>query len=76
MVWSAVKSLMGYLPLKYAQAELILQKAMIGVDTLGSLRDRCVSKANDMFGFASGALYVEQYFSESSRREVQKNKMF
>ena len=72
MVWSAVKSLMGYLPLKYTQATLILQKAMIGVDTL---RDRCVSKANDAFEFASGALYVEQYFSESSRREVHKNKM-
>ena len=71
MVWSAVKSLLGYLPLKYAQAELILQKALIGIDTLGSLRDRCVSKANDRFKFASGALYVEQYFSESSGREVE-----
>ena len=76
MVWSAVKSLMGYLPLKYTQAALILQKAMIGVDALGPLWDRCVSKTNVVFGFATGALYVEQYFSESSRREVQKNLMF
>ena len=72
MVWSAVKSLMGYLPLKYTQAALILKKAMIGVNTLDPQWDRCVSKANAMFGFATAALYVEQYFSESSRRKVQK----
>ena len=74
MVWSAVKSLIGYFPLKYAQAALIFMKATNGLDTLGPLWDQCFSEANDAFEFASGALYVEQYFSESSRREVQKNK--
>ena len=75
MVWSAVNNLMGYLPLKYAKAGLIMEKAESGVDKLDPLLDRCISKANSVFGFATGALYVEQYFSESSKSEVQ-YKMF
>jgi len=62
--------------MKHTQAGLILEKAESGVDKLelDPLWDQCVSKANSVFKFATGALYVEQYFSESSRREVQKNK--
>ena len=71
MVWSAVNYLMGYLPLKYTKAALILNKAESGVDKLDPLWDRCVSKASSVFGFGTGALYVEQYFSESSKSEVQ-----
>ena len=71
MVWSAVNYLMGYLPLKYTKAALILNKAESGVDKLDPLWDRCVSKASSVFGFGTGALYVEQYFSESSKSEVE-----
>ena len=65
---------MDYLPKKHTEAGLILEKAESGLDQLHSRWDKCVSKANSVFEFATGALYVEQYFSESSRREVQKNK--
>ncbi|XP_076080957.1 endothelin-converting enzyme homolog isoform X2 [Mytilus galloprovincialis] len=71
MVWSAVQYFMGFLPLKYSKAALILDKVESGVKELDPLTQRCVDKTNTVFGFATGAMYVEQHFSESSRSEVQ-----
>ncbi|CAG2246767.1 unnamed protein product [Mytilus edulis] len=55
----------------YSKAALILDKVESGVKELDPLTQRCVAKTNSVFGFATGAMYVEQHFSESSRSEVQ-----
>ena len=70
LVWNVIPPLMGYLPDKFMDAALILEKVESGITKLDKRWLRCIRKADGAFGFASGALYVQDYFAESSKAEV------
>ncbi|XP_021353180.1 endothelin-converting enzyme homolog isoform X2 [Mizuhopecten yessoensis] len=71
MVWTTVSSLSGYLPQRFIDLALILSKVESGVTKLEPRWKRCMGKAVGTAGYAAGALYVQDYFAETSKAQVE-----
>lgn len=71
MMWTVVNGMLGSLPVKVTESVLILEQVESGVKVLDPIEQRCVDKTNSVFGFATGALYVEKYFPESSKKTIE-----
>ena len=70
MMWSVVSNSLGTLPIEVTKSVLILDRIERGTKELDPIDERCVDKTNAVFGFGTGALYVEKYFPESSKKTV------
>ena len=64
MMWHGVESMVPYMSTVFRQASLILSAATKGIKALSQQWELCVSRTDDAFGFATGALYVEQNFKD------------
>ncbi|CAH1789738.1 unnamed protein product [Owenia fusiformis] len=67
MMWNVVDASIGYLPVPFREAALILTNALSGVSALSPTWERCVAKTTDVVGFASSALFLEQHFTEKDK---------
>ncbi|XP_061185373.1 endothelin-converting enzyme 2-like isoform X1 [Saccostrea echinata] len=70
IVWNALNSQVGYFPTEFVEAGLLLSKVESGIKGLDPRWQRCISKVNIAFGFASSALYVQEYFAKDSKSKV------
>lgn len=70
IVWSAVNAQVGYFPSKFIEASFLLSKVESGIAAVDPRWQRCVSKVNSAFGYASSALYVQRHFAKESRSKV------
>jgi predicted metalloendopeptidase len=70
IVWNAVNAQVGYFPASFVEASLLLSKVESGIKGLDPRWQRCISKVNREFGFASSALYVQEYFAKESKSKV------
>lgn len=70
MVWNVIQNFMSYLPTVFRQAELIFTSVATGVSSESPRWEMCVEKADDVFGFATGALFVSKKFHKKDRETV------
>ncbi|GFN78286.1 endothelin-converting enzyme 1 [Plakobranchus ocellatus] len=70
VIWNIVQSMLEYLPDDFRQASLLLTQAENGVSSLPERWIRCLREARSAVGFASSALFVENYFSPQSKIKV------
>ncbi|XP_060085716.1 endothelin-converting enzyme homolog [Ylistrum balloti] len=71
MVFTSVSLLSGYLPQRFSDLSLILAKVETGVSKLDPRWMRCMNKAVATVGYGAGALYVQDYFAETSKAQVE-----
>nr|XP_033813571.1 endothelin-converting enzyme-like 1 [Geotrypetes seraphini] len=71
MIWRTVVVLSEHLSTPFRDAIHELSKEMEGTEKQLLLRKTCLTQANKHFGMALGALFVEEYFSSSSKAKVQ-----
>ncbi|XP_030072128.1 endothelin-converting enzyme-like 1 [Microcaecilia unicolor] len=71
MIWRTVVVLSGHLSTPFRDAIHELSKEMEGTEKQLELGKMCLTQANKHFGMALGALFVEDYFSSSSKAKVQ-----
>ncbi|KAM7161003.1 endothelin-converting enzyme-like 1 [Macrochelys suwanniensis] len=71
MLWRIVVVLSEHLSTPFRDAIHELSREMEGTETPLELGNMCLSQANKHFGMALGALFVEEYFSSSSKAKVQ-----
>ncbi|XP_078330083.1 endothelin-converting enzyme 1-like isoform X2 [Crassostrea virginica] len=70
LVWTAVNTQVGYFPNSFVEASFLLSQAESGVHAVDPRWQRCVSKVNAAFGYATSALYVQDYFAKESKSKV------
>lgn len=70
IAWQAVSSMISYMSMEYRLALLQLRMDIYGVSADTSRWEFCTTHADEALGFATGALFVEQYFSEYDRSKV------
>lgn len=70
MLWRIVVVLSEHLSTPFRDAIHELAKEMEGAEKQLELGKVCLSQANKHFGMALGALFVEEYFSSSSKAKV------
>lgn len=70
IVWNAINAQVGYFPSKFIEASFLLSKVESGIASVDPRWQRCVSKVNSAFGYASSALYVLDHFAKESRSKV------
>ncbi|KAM4771663.1 endothelin-converting enzyme-like 1 [Rhinophrynus dorsalis] len=71
MLWRIVVVLSEHLSTPFRDAIHELSKEMEGSEKQLELGKVCLTQANKHFGMALGALFVEEYFSSSSKAKVQ-----
>ncbi|NP_001088195.1 endothelin converting enzyme-like 1 L homeolog [Xenopus laevis] len=71
MLWRIVVVLSEHLSTPFRDAIHELSKEMEGSEKQAELTKVCLTQANKHFGMALGALFVEEYFSSSSKAKVQ-----
>ncbi|XP_075439275.1 endothelin-converting enzyme-like 1 [Ascaphus truei] len=71
MLWRIVVVLSEHLSSPFRDAIHELSKEMEGSEKQLELGNVCLTQANKHFGMALGALFVEEYFSSSSKAKVQ-----
>ncbi|XP_034636432.1 endothelin-converting enzyme-like 1 [Trachemys scripta elegans] len=71
MLWRIVVVLSEHLSTPFRDAIHELSREMEGTEKQLELDKMCLSQANKHFGMALGALFVEEYFSSSSKAKVQ-----
>lgn len=69
-VWHMLQQVTGYLPQAFVDYAMVLNEAELGITAVGPRWQRCVSKAESAFGFASSALYVQETFPPESKVEA------
>ncbi|XP_053402259.1 endothelin-converting enzyme homolog isoform X2 [Mercenaria mercenaria] len=70
-VWHSVDHMVGYLTKDFLEVALGLDKAESGIKEYPVRWKRCLSKTTSAFGFAVGALYVQENFAEESKKDVE-----
>ena len=70
LVWTAVNTQVGYFTNSFVEASFLLSQAESGVHAVDPRWQRCVSKVNAAFGYATSALYVQDYFAKESKSKV------
>jgi len=71
ITWTGVKLMLSYASRPFQEALLQLEKGLLG--SKGELQrwEKCTARTDSgAFGFATGALYVDRYFSEADRLRV------
>ncbi|XP_005997425.1 endothelin-converting enzyme-like 1 [Latimeria chalumnae] len=71
MLWRIVAALSEHLSTPFRDAIHEFSKEIEGTEKQVELGKMCLSQANKHFGMALGALFVEEYFSSSSKAKVQ-----
>ncbi|OCT78493.1 endothelin-converting enzyme-like 1 [Xenopus laevis] len=71
MLWRIVVVLSEHLSTPFRDAIHELSKEMEGSEKQAELTKVCLTQANKHFGMALGAIFVEEYFSSSSKAKVQ-----
>jgi len=66
----AVQSKLIYASTPFNEALLQLRTKLYGVDGDVQRWEKCTEHADAALGFATGALYVDRYFSQSDRLRV------
>ncbi|XP_055502179.1 endothelin-converting enzyme-like 1 [Leucoraja erinacea] len=71
MIWRIVVALSEHLSTPFRDAIHNFSKELDGTEKQLDLGKMCLDQANKQFGMALGALFVEEYFSSSSKMKVQ-----
>ncbi|XP_048460433.1 endothelin-converting enzyme-like 1 [Rhincodon typus] len=71
MIWRIVVALSEHLSTPFRDAIHEFSKELDGTEKQIDLDKMCLNQANKQFGMALGALFVEEYFSSSSKIKVQ-----
>lgn len=70
MIWRIVVALSEHLSTPFRDAIHNFSKELDGTEKQLDLGKMCLDQANKQFGMALGALFVEEYFSSSSKMKV------
>jgi len=70
ITWTCVKSMLSYASTPFQQAVTQLRAALFGVDGESQRWQKCVELTDSALGFATGALYVDRYFSDADQLRV------
>nr|KAG5706515.1 hypothetical protein BaRGS_028686 [Batillaria attramentaria] len=70
LVWHMLQLIPGYLPQAFVDFAMELDQVELGITAIAPRWQRCVSKAESAFGFASSALYVEETFPPESKNQA------
>ncbi|XP_077996948.1 endothelin-converting enzyme 1-like [Glandiceps talaboti] len=71
IVWNTIGGMIGYLSNDFMQALKQYEESTQGVSDLPPRWKTCVSRADGVLGFATGALYVEKEFPPESKDSVE-----
>ncbi|XP_043926611.1 endothelin-converting enzyme-like 1 [Protopterus annectens] len=71
MIWRIVATLSEHLSTPFRDAIHEFSREIDGTEKQVELSQTCLSQTNKHFGMALGALFVEEYFSSSSKIKVQ-----
>lgn len=71
ITWTTVKSMLPFASTPFQQALAQLNMALYGVQGDLPRWERCTDYTDSALGFATGALYVDRYFPESDRHQVE-----
>ncbi|KAK2167416.1 hypothetical protein LSH36_28g07049 [Paralvinella palmiformis] len=70
MVWHVIITLLPYMPIAYRMPLLEFESTLSGVSASENMWEDCVSHTESSFGFATGALFVEENFSKQDKQDV------
>ena len=70
MVWHVVRTTVPYLSSDFQRARQSANALLDGVTTMPDQWLTCVSTAESSLNLATGAMYVEKYFSPQDKRHV------
>ena len=70
MMWHSMNGGIRFMPESYQELRRELRKVLYGITSASSQWSVCVARTDAAFGFATGALYVEQAFSQGEKDEV------
>ena len=70
VTWHVVDSYTAYLPNQFNEANLIIKRQIEGVDTLSPRWSDCVQRTENVLPYVTGALWIEQYFTQEDKKEV------
>lgn len=73
LIWQTVRSLTAFLSRPFREAYKGLRKALIGSEGREEQWRYCVTDANNVMGFAIGAMFVRQVFHGKSKPKVRNN---
>ena len=70
VIWHVVSAHTALLPSRFREKQLILTRALSGVDTLPQRWISCVGRTEGAFPYVTGAMYIEDRFSSEEKEEV------
>lgn len=73
MMWYMIKGRTNFLPKLFRNAQLEFDKIYSGATSIAPRTRTCSNAINDRMPYAVGRLYVENHFSEASKKEVVKS---
>ena len=68
--WMVVQSKLVHASTPFQQALLELERKLLGVEGDEQRWQKCTEFSESALGFATGALYVDRFFSESDKHQV------
>jgi predicted metalloendopeptidase len=71
IVWSVVRNMVSFSGSAYEKIVNSIDAELTGVSSSPVLWQKCTSESNEIFGFVTGALYVEKYFSEADKKNIE-----
>ena len=74
--WTAVRSKLVHASTPFQHALLQLRRKLYGVVGDVERWQKCTEFSDSALGFATGALYVDKYFSETDRLQVKSVSIF
>ena len=71
LVWCFVFEMLDYMPKRFQMIKQNLNDLMLGTSGKQSRSIECSTSVNNVMGFAISRLYIEKYFSEQTRNQVE-----
>ena len=70
IIFSIVSPLMSYLPERFQAPSRKLTTFLSGVRETPAQWSRCIDRTTSAFGYAVGAMFVDEYFPETDKEQV------
>lgn len=70
MAWLLIQKMVPYMSTAFQLAQLKLKSTVYKVSSIAPRWESCVYRTTDLMGFATGALYIDKYFTEVDKENV------
>lgn len=71
MAWLLIQKMVPYMSTAFQLAQLKLKSTVYKVSSIAPRWESCVYRTTDLMGFATGALYIDKYFTEVDKENVE-----